>query len=76
MQPAEADPIYFRFYDPRVLRRFLPVCTPDQLYAFFGPIDYFLFEDEDPAYGVYYWHDNGILATYRVSRQEVEDTFC
>jgi len=28
----------FRFYDPRVLRSFLPACTPEELEAFFGPV--------------------------------------
>lgn len=30
--------VYFRYYDPRVLRRFLPTCTPDEWAQFFGPI--------------------------------------
>lgn len=30
--------VYFRYYDPKVLRAFLPVCTPDELRRFFGPI--------------------------------------
>lgn len=29
---------FFRFYDPRVLRVFLPACTPEELDQFFGPI--------------------------------------
>jgi hypothetical protein len=29
---------YFRYYDPRVLRKYLPTCTPDELQTFFGPI--------------------------------------
>ncbi len=29
---------FFRFYDPRVLRTFLPTCTPSQVDEFFGPI--------------------------------------
>lgn len=29
---------YFRFYDPRVLRVFLPSCTADEARRFFGPI--------------------------------------
>jgi len=36
--------LYFRFYDPRVLRQFLPTCTPTQLKDFFGPIDDFFLE--------------------------------
>lgn len=29
---------YFRFYDPRVLRVFLPTCTADEVRRFFGPV--------------------------------------
>jgi hypothetical protein len=29
---------YFRFYDPRVLRVFLPSCAADEVGRFFGPI--------------------------------------
>ena len=36
--------LYFRFYDPRVLRKFLPTCTPAQLTEFFGPIRRFFLE--------------------------------
>lgn len=36
----------FRFYDPRVLRVYLPTCTPAELQAFFGPVDRFLCEGE------------------------------
>jgi len=39
---------YFRFYDPRVLREFLPVYTTDMAARFFGPVDEFLMEAEDP----------------------------
>jgi hypothetical protein len=31
----------FRFYDPRVLRAFLPVCTRGELAQFFGPVECF-----------------------------------
>ena len=37
----------FRFYDPRVLRRFLPTCTPAELETFFGKVDTFFAEAED-----------------------------
>ncbi len=40
---------YFRFYDPRVLRSFLPTCDSDQRLELFGPISYFLMESEKPA---------------------------
>lgn len=35
----ELEPLYFRFYDPRVLRNFLPTCNEEQLGEFFGPVD-------------------------------------
>jgi pSer/pThr/pTyr-binding forkhead associated (FHA) protein len=37
---------YFRFYDPRVLRLFLPTCLPEEINALFGPVKYYLMEDE------------------------------
>jgi Domain of unknown function (DUF4123) len=37
--------VYFRFYDPRVLREFLQVCTPEQRQVLFGStLECFLFE--------------------------------
>lgn len=38
--------VYFRYYDPRVLRLFLPTCLPEEIDRFFGPIRYYLMEDE------------------------------
>ena len=39
--------LYFRFYDPRVLRNFLPTCNNYQLQQIFGPIASFWMEDRD-----------------------------
>ena len=41
---------YFRFYDPRVLRTFLPSCSVEQLAEFFGPVKAYTCEDADPAF--------------------------
>jgi hypothetical protein len=41
--------LLFRFYDPRVLRPYLPSCTPAELQTFFGPIDQYVIEGEDPS---------------------------
>lgn len=41
--------VYFRFYDPRVLRTYLPTCTPDELATFFGPIRRIVAESPDPT---------------------------
>ena len=35
---------YFRFYDPRVLRVFLPICTSEELNRFVGPVTAFYCE--------------------------------
>jgi hypothetical protein len=43
----DGTPLVFRFYDPRVLRMFLPTCTASELQRFFGPIDAFLAESEE-----------------------------
>jgi pSer/pThr/pTyr-binding forkhead associated (FHA) protein len=40
--------VYFRFYDPRVLRLFLPTCNTQQIPLLFGPIRYYIMEDEKP----------------------------
>jgi hypothetical protein len=39
--------LYFRFYDPRVLRRFLPMCTALQASEMFGDVSAYLMEAED-----------------------------
>ncbi|MBM3748746.1 MAG: DUF4123 domain-containing protein [Acidobacteria bacterium] len=45
----EGDPLLFRFYDPRVLRVYLPTCEPREVAAMFGPVTSYLLEDEDPS---------------------------
>lgn len=37
--------LLFRYYDPRVLRVFLPTCTSDELKTVFGPISHFYMEN-------------------------------
>jgi len=37
---------YFRFYDPRVLRVYLPTCNAHELKIFFGPVQCFFMENE------------------------------
>lgn len=39
--------LLFRFYDPRVLRVYLPTCRADELTLLFGPIHSFFVEDEE-----------------------------
>lgn len=57
----EGRELYFRFYDPRVLRVFLPTCDRDQLREFFGPIEAFIAEDE-----------NGLLVEFAFSDEKLK----
>jgi hypothetical protein len=43
----EGKPMLFRYYDPRVLRTFLPTCNADELGKLFGPVASFVCEDAD-----------------------------
>ena len=45
---------FFRFFDPRVLRKFLPRSKPDKLGDFFGPVEAWLAEGEDAGVAVKY----------------------
>jgi len=42
----EGNAMMFRYYDPRILRKFLPTCNGGQLKALFGKVDTFFSEDE------------------------------
>ena len=44
VQSEDGKRLLFRFYDPRVLRGYLPTCTPDELAAFMGPISWWVTE--------------------------------
>ena len=46
VESPDGKPMYFRFYDPRVLVAFLPTCTPAECSEFFGPVAWFLVESE------------------------------
>ncbi|HEX4383803.1 MAG TPA: DUF4123 domain-containing protein [Myxococcales bacterium] len=39
--------LVFRYYDPRVLRVYLPTCTSEETAAFFGPIEAYVAEARD-----------------------------
>jgi hypothetical protein len=40
--------LFFRFYDPRVLRIFLPTCNAQEVFQFFGPVvNSYLAENDD-----------------------------
>jgi hypothetical protein len=62
----QLEPLFFRFYDPRVLRGYLPTCSARQLAEFFGPVGFYFAEDEDPARGLAWTLSEGRLVTQNV----------
>ena len=71
VKTEDGEELYFRFYDPRVLRIFLPTCDESQIRELFGPIEYFLMEDEDPEHAIRFWHENGILKSKQFDKAEL-----
>jgi hypothetical protein len=48
VRDPEGKNMYFRFYDPRVMRLYLPTCTAEELATVFGPVSGYLLEGQDP----------------------------
>ena len=57
----EGEEMYFRFYDPRVAKVFLPSCPREDLQKFFGPVSCFLMEDEK----------SNIMQKYTITEEEL-----
>jgi len=52
----------FRYYDPRILRGYLPTCNSEELRFVFGPIEYFWTEHRtDPDHMLEFQRDGGKL---------------
>lgn len=47
VQLPDGKTVYFRFYDPRVLRVYLPTCDAAEREAFWGPVKTFIVEAAD-----------------------------
>ncbi len=43
----DGNPLYFRFYDPRVLRVYLPTCNTSELEIIFGPVNCYYIEGKE-----------------------------
>ena len=63
----QGNPMIFRFYDPRVLRSFLPTCEGDELKSFFGKVETFYLESEKGQALLSYSFDNGQLKKREIS---------
>ena len=58
---------FFRYYDPRVLRAFLPTCTDAELREFFGPVQRWI--AETPGHGF----ESFSLAGSQLARSSITD---
>ena len=47
VRSPEGEPIYFRYYDPRVFRVYLPTCTAEEGTSVFGPVQSYFMESEE-----------------------------
>jgi hypothetical protein len=72
VKTEDGEELYFRFYDPRVLRIFLPTCDEAQLREFFGPVRYFMMEDEDSSQAVVFYLKEGKLGSYHLPVSQPE----
>jgi len=62
---------FFRYYDPRVLRAYLPTCTGDEIRQFCGPVTSWCVEGEDTAAAVIYQPDTEGVKQTEVALAEV-----
>lgn len=64
-------PLRFRYYDPRVMRKYLPVCNTSEVNEFFGPVENYLMEAEDDLYLLSLSNNNGALTEQKVKLNQV-----
>lgn len=62
----------FRYYDPRVLRKFLPTCSAIEIDTFFGPLTDIMLEHENAKKLIHYHHDvsNNLLEIYSLRNND------
>ena len=53
--------LMFRYYDPRVLRAYLPTCLPGELRTIFGPVNVYLVPGDDPETVIQFRFDGARL---------------
>ena len=59
--------LVFRYYDPRVLRVYLPTCREEELRSVFGPIQCFWSEGQEPKEMLEFRFDRGSLARWTLA---------
>ncbi len=71
IKTEDGEELYFRFYDTRVLKIFLPTCDKQQILEFFGPVDSFIVEGDTKEQAIRFWHQNGELKQEIIPVEEV-----
>jgi hypothetical protein len=57
VKDPDGKKLYFRYYDPRVFRVYLPTCNKAETATVFGPVGHYIFEDENPGKLLRFWPD-------------------
>ena len=71
-QKLKGREYFFRFWDARVLFKFLPTCDKEQIKTFFEDLDSLTIADEtNPESAIRYSHDHGRLQLTKVSLSTV-----
>jgi hypothetical protein len=63
--------MYYRFYDPRVLRSLLPGYDPIQLREFFGPLEKIVCEDENSEFALNFSFEGNKLITKKTEAKGI-----
>jgi len=69
------DVVYFRYYDPRVLRVYLPTCNSKEIKTFFGETESFFVEGENPEVLIEFqkhstlWSDKIMIYNHLIARK-------
>ena len=66
VQDEDGRKLIFRWYDPRVLRMYLPTCHTDELRTVFGPIEGFYCEAQESSMLLHYQFDEAKLISREV----------
>lgn len=55
VKDPDGNRLFFRYYDPRVLKVYLPTCTQDELETVFGPVLCYMQEGDEPDTLLKFW---------------------
>lgn len=69
----DGKPLYFRYYDPRVLRVYLSTCNVQDTGVLFGPVSRYVMEGEEPTVLLRFWPEAGQPGSERVQLARAED---